>query len=164
MQIQVLMLNQDDPSKCTAAKLVRFGLATRARKSSKTDLILDPFSEYFVLKQDRELAKSIIAIDCSWEYAQKTFLKKFQGSPRRLPPLLAGNPVNYSKVGKLTTAEAIAGALYVMDFSDLANSILDKFKWGQTFFELNKDLLAEYSNAKTNEEIINISKEFGIII
>lgn len=162
MQIQVLMLNQDDPSKCTAAKLVRFGLAMRARKSSKTDLILDPFSESFVLKQDRDLAKSIIAVDCSWEYAQKTFLKKFQGLSRSLPPLLAGNPVNYSKVGKLTTAEAIAGALYVMEFSDLANSILDKFKWGPTFFELNKDLLAEYSNAKTTNDVFKIAQEFGL--
>ncbi len=162
MQIQVLMFNQDDPSKCTAAKLVRFGLAMRARKSSNTDIILDPFSEYFVLKQDRGLAKSIIAIDCSWEYAQKTFLKKFQGLSRRLPPLLAGNPVNYSKVGKLTTAEAIAGALYVMDFSDLADSILDKFKWGHTFFELNKDLLVEYSDAKTIEDVLKISQEFGL--
>ncbi len=162
MQIQVLMFNQDDPSKCTAAKLVRFGLAMRARKSSNTDIILDPFSEYFVLKQDRGLAKSIIAIDCSWEYAQKTFLKKFQGLSRRLPPLLAGNPVNYSKVGKLTTAEAIAGALYIMDFSDLADSILNKFKWGHTFFELNKDLLVEYSDAKTIEDVLKISQEFGL--
>lgn len=162
MQIQVLMFNQDDPSKCTAAKLVRFGLATRARKSTKTDLILDPYSQYFILKQDRELVKSIIAIDCSWEYAQKTFLKRFQGLSRRLPPLLAGNPVNYSKVGKLTTAEAIAGSLYIMDFSEIANSILDKFKWGHTFFELNKDLLAEYSNAKTIDDVFKISQDFGL--
>ncbi len=162
MQIQVLMLNQDDPSKCTAAKLVRFGLASRVRKSTKTDLILDPFSESFILKQDRELAKSIIAIDCSWEYAQKTFMKKFQGISRMLPPLLAGNPVNYSKVGKLTTAEAIAGALFIMDFSDIAYSVLDKFKWGHTFFELNKDLFAEYSNAKTTGDILKISQEYGL--
>ncbi len=162
MQIQVLMFNQDDPSKCTAAKLVRFGLAIRARKSSNTDMILNPFSKNFVLKQDRELVKSIIAIDCSWEYAQKTFLKKFQGLSRRLPPLLAGNPVNYSKVGKLTTAEAISGALYVMDFSDLADSILNKFKWGHTFFELNEELLAEYSDAKTTDDVFKISQEFGL--
>ena len=156
------MLNQDDPSKCTAAKLVKFGLATRTRKSTKSDLVLDPFSESFVLKQDRELAKSVIAIDCSWEYAQKTFLKKFQGLSRMLPPLLAGNPVNYSKVGKLTTAEAISGALYIMDFADLANSILDKFKWGHTFFELNEDLLKEYSSAKTTSDVLKISQDFGL--
>ena len=29
MRINILMLNQDDPKKCTAAKLVRFGLAKK---------------------------------------------------------------------------------------------------------------------------------------
>src|SRR5574337_567250 len=162
MQIQVLMFEQDDPSKCTAAKLVKFGIAKRIKHLTGKDMILNPFAKEFVLKSDRDATQSITGIDCSWELAQNMFLKRFVGMSRRLPPLLAGNPVNYSKVGKLTTAEAIAGALYVMDFSDLANSILDKFKWGHTFFELNEDLLAEYSNAKTNEEIIHISKEYGI--
>src|SRR5574340_1230618 len=151
MQIQVLMFEQDDPSKCTAAKLVKFGIAKRIKHLTGKDMILNPFAKEFVLKTDRDATQSITGIDCSWELAQNMFLKRFVGMSRRLPPLLAGNPVNYSKVGKLTTAEAIAGALYVMDFSDLANSILDKFKWGHTFFELNEDLLAEYSNAKTNE-------------
>src|SRR5574338_1003906 len=163
MQIQVLMFEQDDPSKCTAAKLVKFGIAKRIKHLTGKDMILNPFAKEFVLKTDRDATQSITGIDCSWELAQNMFLKRFVGMSRKLPPLLAGNPVNYSKVGKLTTAEAIAGALYVMDFSDLANSILDKFKWGHTFFDLNKDLLAEYSNAKTSEEIIHISKEYGLM-
>lgn len=158
----MLMLKQDDPSKCTAAKLVKFGLASKVKKTMKTDMVLDPFSEKFVLRKDRELIDSIIAIDCSWEYAPKTFLKKFHGVLRRLPPLLAGNPVNYSKIGKLTTAEAIAGALYVMDLKSYASSILDKFKWGHTFVELNSDLLVEYSNAKSDDDIIKISRNFGL--
>ena len=35
MQVQVLMYKQDDPKKCTAAKIVKFGLA----KISKRPLV-----------------------------------------------------------------------------------------------------------------------------
>lgn len=162
MQIQVLMFEQDDPSKCTAAKLVKFGIAKRIKHLSGKDMILNPFAKEFVLKTDRDLTKSLTAIDCSWELAQNMFLKRFVGLSRKLPPLLAGNPVNYSKVGKLTTAEAIAGALYVMDYKDLADSVLGKFKWGHTFFDLNQYLLQDYLGAKTTEDVVKISQEYGL--
>lgn len=162
MQIQILMFEQDDPTKCTAAKLVKFGIARRIRRLTGRDMVLDPFAKEFVLKSDRELTGTVTAIDCSWELAQKMFLQKFAGLSRKLPPLLAGNPVNYSKVGKLTTAEAIAGALYVMDYGDLADSILGKFKWGHTFFELNQYLLADYAGAKTADDVDAIAQEYGL--
>ncbi len=156
------MLYQDDPTKCTAAKLIKFGKAKKVNRTSERTMVLDPFTERIVLRTDRDYIDSITAIDCSWELAQKTFLKKFGGLSRRLPPLLAGNPVNYSKIGKLTTAEAIAGALYIMNFNDIADSILNKFKWGHTFLELNQSLLTEYSDAKTDDKVIEISKEYGL--
>lgn len=162
MQIQVLMFEQDDPSKCTAAKLVKFGIAKRIKHLTGKDMILNPFAKEFVLKTDRDLTASLTGIDCSWELAQNMFLKRFVGLSRKLPPLLAGNPVNYSKVGKLTTAEAIAGALYVMDYKDLADSVLDKFKWGHTFFDLNQYLIQDYLTAKTTEDIVKISQEYGL--
>jgi pre-rRNA-processing protein TSR3 len=154
------MFEQDDPAKCTAAKLVKFGIAKRIKHLSGNDMILNPFAKEFVLRSDRDLTRSITAIDCSWELAQNMFLKKFEGLSRRLPPLLAGNPVNYSKIGKLTTAEAIAGSLYIMDYPDLANSVIGKFKWGHTFFDLNQYLLEDYSHAKKMEDVEIISKEY----
>ena len=162
MQIRVLMFEQDDPAKCTAAKLVKFGIAKRIKYLSGKDMILNPFAKEFVLHSDRDLTKSITAIDCSWELAQKMFLKNFEGLSRKLPPLLAGNPVNYSKIGKLTTAEAIAGALYIMDYHDLANSVIGKFKWGHTFFDLNQYLLKDYSYAQSVGDVIKISQEYGL--
>ena len=160
MKIQVLMFEQDDPSKCTAAKLVKFGIAKRVKHLTGKDMILNPFAKEFVLKNDRDLTGSITAIDCSWELAQRMFLKRFAGLSRKLPPLLAGNPVNYSKVGKLTTAEAIAGALYILDYKELADSVIGKFKWGHTFFDLNQYLLQDYLNAKTTEDVVKISQEY----
>ncbi len=156
------MFNQDDPAKCTAAKLVKFGMAQQVRKTSQKSVILNPFSEEFILKVDGNRIDSITAIDCSWALAQKMFFRRFDGLSRRLPPLLAGNPVNYAKIGKLTTAEAIAAALYIMGFNDQADSVLNKFKWGHTFYELNQNLLREYSGAQTHKEIIEISREYSL--
>ena len=162
MEVQVFMLKQDDPTKWTAAKLVKFGLAKQVRKTIQTTLILHPFAEGMVLKKDRDLAGSITAIDCSWELAQKTFVRHFHGISRKLPPLLAGNPVNYTKIGKLTTAESIAATLFIMSLDDQAQEILNKFKWGHTFYELNRDLLKDYSNAETEESISEIARDYGI--
>lgn len=156
------MLRQDDPSKCTAAKLVKFGLAKQTRKTSQETLVLDPFAPKVVLKTDRADARSITAIDCSWELARKEFGRNFSGLSRRLPPLLAGNPVNYAKVGKLTTAESIAATLFIMNLEEQAHAILNKFKWGHTFFDLNRDLLGDYSAAQTETEVYEISNEYGI--
>jgi len=156
------MFNQDDPTKCTAAKLIKFGIARQVKKTSQKSVILNPFSDEFILKSDSSKFDSVTAIDCSWELAQKMFVKRFDGFSRKLPPLLAGNPVNYSKIGKLTTAEAIAGALYLLGLDTLASSILNKFKWGHTFYDLNQHLLADYSQASNGDEIVQIAKDYNL--
>ncbi len=162
MRIEVLMFRQDDPRKCTAAKLVKFGMAKNVRTTSPATLILDPFASKTLLKKDSLVFDTITGIDCSWELAKKTFVKIFPGIARKLPPLFAGNPVNYSKLNKLTTVEAIAGALFIMKFDDLAHNMLNKFKWGHTFFDLNKNLFEDYSKADSEEEITSILKEYDI--
>lgn len=157
------MFRQDDPKKCTAAKIVKFKLATSVRKTFSNTLLLDPFAEKTLLRSDASLVDSITGIDCSWELAGKTFSKKFSGIARKLPPLLAGNPVNYSKLNKLTTVEAIAGAAFIMGFESLAQDLLGKFKWGHTFYELNQNLLEDYSKANSEEEINSIMKEYHLL-
>ncbi len=156
------MLKQDDPKKCTAAKLVKFGLANNVHKTSTKTLVLDPFAEKTLLNKDKKLIRSVTGIDCSWSLADKTFVKKFTGIRRKLPPLFAGNPVNYSKLHKLTTVEAISAALYILGHQDLSLEMLDKFKWGHTFYELNKELLDEYSKLESENKINSILLDFGI--
>ena len=158
------MLKQDDPKKCTAAKLVKFGLANNVHKTSNKTLVLDPFAEKTLLNKDKKLIRSVTGIDCSWSLADKTFVKKFTGIRRKLPPLFAGNPVNYSKLNKLTTVEAISAALYILGHQDLSLKMLDKFKWGHTFYELNKALLDEYYKLESENKINSILLEFGISV
>ena len=162
MNLKVLMLKQDDPRKCSAAKLVKFGLAKPVTRTASRTLILNPFSKKTLLKSDRKLAHSITGIDCSWNLAVPAFKKPFIGISRKLPPLLAGNPMNYSKLNKLFTVEALAAAVYIMGDSELMHTLLKKFKWGPTFFALNKNLLEDYSKAKSETEILEICHAYRL--
>jgi len=162
MRIQVILFNQDDPKKCTAEKLIKFGLAKTVKKTSNKTLILDPFAKKTLLKNDKIIVDSVTGIDCSWNLASQMLTKKFSGCRRKLPPLLAGNPVNYSKLNKLTTVEAISAALFIFGQKELALTLLDKFKWGHTFYDLNRNLLEEYSNADSEEDLTRILNEYGL--
>ena len=42
------------------------------------------------------------------------------------------------------------------------HTLLQKFKWGPTFFTLNENLLEEYSKVKSESEILDISHEYGL--
>ena len=53
-----------------------------------------------------------------------------------LPLLLAANPGNWGKPGRLTTAEALAAALYLAGRASEASEVLGAFRWGRRFFEV----------------------------
>jgi pre-rRNA-processing protein TSR3 len=161
MKVNVLMFNQDDPKKCTAAKLVRFGLAKRITKTSGSTLVLHPFSKKILLSKDKTIVRSITGIDCSWNLVDGIFGNSFSGISRKLPPLLAGNPVNYSKLNKLTTVEAISSAAFLLGYESLSYQLMEKFNWGHTFFELNENLLKDYQEASSEEEISMIIHDYG---
>ena len=164
------MHEQDDPKKCTAAKLVRLGLARRTRLASGRTMVLDPFADQTASRADRARVASLTAVDCSWRLAAGMFKGGRSGAApaaaaavrRRLPPLLAGNPVNYSRVGMLTTVEALAGALFIMGFGSRARELLARFSWGHTFAELNGALLEDYARASDGDRMAAIAAEYGL--
>jgi pre-rRNA-processing protein TSR3 len=104
-----------------------------------------------------------VGIDCSWNLADQAFSKKFDGVKRKLPPLLAGNPLNYSKLNKLTTAEALSASLFILGYKEQSLELLDKFKWGHTFYELNQNLLEEYLKLENEDQIDGILKDYGLL-
>ena len=84
MFIRLIMYEQDDPRKCTAAKMIRDGNAKRIKHAADATLLLNPFAKEFLLPSDKKRARSITAVDCSCVY---------------LMMYLRGNPVNYAKRG-----------------------------------------------------------------
>lgn len=144
MRLFIYHMNQDDPKKCTAKRLARFGLAHLEKdlfRIPKRLLLLDPFGKKILSEEDKDFAerKGILAVDCSWKNAKREFgqVRKYHKA-RRLPFLIAANEVNYGKPFKLTTAEAFISALLILGEKDQAWKIAEKFKWGETFILINE--------------------------
>ena len=162
IKISILMHKQDDPNKCTAEKLIKFKMAKQVKKIPFGHIILDPFSKVILSNQDKQKTYGICAIDCSWKLAINTIKisKRLYSNNRKLPALLAGNPINYAKLGILSTSEAISASLYILGYKEHAKEIMNKFKWGHTFIDLNHDILEDYSIAKDQIKILEIEKEY----
>ncbi len=148
--------HQDDPKKCTGLRLIRLHYADRLRSPRQIPhyaIILTPVAEKILTPADKSLAESsgIVALDCSWNHAEQVFKQAFHAEDRRLPLLLAGNPVNYTAVGKLSTVEAFAASLHILGYSDQSNEILSLFKWGPTFHTLNRELLDAYAENNSDQ-------------
>ncbi|MCW4005604.1 MAG: DUF367 family protein [Candidatus Bathyarchaeota archaeon] len=164
IKITVYHANQCDPKRCTGLKLKRHGLARlvkRTRFLPKRALVLNPFGEVALSPADRQRVADfgLVALDCSWEHATKVLSGHVRGTSRCLPVLIAGNPTNYARLTKLSTAEALAAALYITGFKEESREVLSIFTWGHTFFELNMDLLEAYAAAKDSSEIVEVMKQ-----
>jgi pre-rRNA-processing protein TSR3 len=163
VRINIYYAAQDDPKKNTALRLSRRGYArivTKIRFLPKRAIVLNPFGEIAFSPADKERLEQfgLAALDCSWEHAQKVMGEHVKGTSRCLPILIASNPVNFGKLTKLTTVEALAAALYIGGFQKEAREILSIFTWGHTFFELNQMLLDNYVMAKDSADIVEMQK------
>jgi len=166
MKLIVYHANEDDPKKCSAKKLAKFGFAKlekNIRKIPKDMILLNPFAEKSLSREDLDVAnkRGLLAVDCSWKNAENSFdyLDKKNHS-RALPFVIAVNPVNYGKPLKLSTLEAFAAALYILDDVERAEEILRLYKWGPNFLVLNKEPLEDYRKAENSTDIIKKMKQY----
>ena len=166
IKLIVYHTNEDDPKKCSAKKLQKFGYAkleTNINKIPKGAIVLSPFAKKSISIEDLQIASKygIIAVDCSWKNAENCFnLLDIKNYSRALPFLVAANPVNFGKAFKLSTIEAFAAVLYIFGEVDYAREILNLYKWGPHFLVLNKEPLERYRKAKNSNEIIEIMKQY----
>src|SRR4030043_1906371 len=152
-RITIYHAAQCDPKRCTGLRLKRHGMArivSKTRFLPKRAVVLNPFSEIAFSPADKTRVEDfgLVALDCSWEHAEKVLLKHVRGTSRCLPVLIAGNPVNFGKATKLSTVEALAAALSILGHANQASELLSIFKWGHTFLDLNHDWLESYKKAK----------------
>ncbi|NHV05828.1 MAG: DUF367 family protein [Thaumarchaeota archaeon] len=144
-------LAQDDPKKCTSRKLAKYGMLRIIKKVHqipKKAIVLNPLAEKILSEEDTKLvlAHGIVVIDSSWKKGYEIFRKIKRGEQRRLPTLIAANPVNYGKPFELSSAEALAATLLYLEFSEEAVRILNKFKWGGEFVKLNAEFFSSYTD------------------
>jgi pre-rRNA-processing protein TSR3 len=162
IQIFVYDMRQDDPKKCTSRKLVRFHLATAIKRSRfpRKAIVLNPQASKVLLTKDTLIAEKggLLAIDCSWKKVQPSWPFSIRRLDRRLPCLVAANPIHYGRVFELSSLEALAAALYILNREAQARRILSIYKWGPNFLTLNQPLLDEYLRATTKKEILQIEE------
>lgn len=163
MELYILDYRECDPEKCTARKLIQEDIAESLLHESylgEGGVYLTPFAEKAFSPVDKEMASSggLRVIDCTWTEAEDKIPVYDNG--RALPYLVAANPVNYGKPLRLTTAEALAAALYILGEMDQAEELLSNFSWGESFMELNKEPLNEYKEAEDSSEIVEIQEAY----
>ena len=168
--VHALWLAQDDPKKNTAVLAAKRGdmtLHKTVKSLPRRGIILEPLCGKVFGPEDHEMllerGGAIVGLDCSWaqiESSVETVMRRTRLQPRMLPLLLAANPVNWGKPGRLTTAEALAAVLYLAGRKEQARQVLGAFRWGQRFFELNQEPLDAYAAARSSSELIELQFEF----
>lgn len=165
MKLVVYNARECDPEKCTAVRLHRMGkihMVYRLGELPAGAILLDPMAQKAFSREDAERAKrrGIIALDCSWKLIERIARLRRRVTPRSLPYLVAANPTHFGRPTTLSTAEALAAALFILGDRDKAKEILALFKWGSTFLELNKEPLEAYASAKNSADVVALQREF----
>jgi pre-rRNA-processing protein TSR3 len=163
-KVLIYHANQCDPKKCTGIRLAKMNKASLFRdlkRIPRNSIVLNPVSPVAFSRSDRErmLSSGLVALDCSWKQAEAVFAASRWGEQRALPYLLAANPVNTYKPLKLSTAEAIAAALYIAGFETVAEETMSIYKWGPAFLSLNGEILDAYGRCATSSEVVEVQAE-----
>ena len=108
---------------------------------------------------DLEIGDRLIALDCSWEQAERARFS-LPGEHRALPFLVAANPINYGRPFRLTTIEALAAALVILGHREQAEEILTAVNWGETFLLLNEEPLRRYADCSDSTAVVAVQEEY----
>jgi rRNA small subunit aminocarboxypropyltransferase len=161
-RLLVYHAGQCNPKRCTAKKLAKFHLvdlfSTRRPLLQEKTVLLDPSVRTPL--SCRDTVNTLVAIDCSWKEFEYVFQSFRARCRRRLPYLIAANPINYGRPYELTTVEALGAALWILGEPERARKLLGKFKWGPTFLTLNAAILNEYAEASTVAELLRSERAY----
>jgi len=158
-ELHVRYVGDDDPEKCTARKLARFEMVELHESDRRTPggVVLDPHAERALSPADDP--ERLVALDCSWTSADPDAFS-LSGRRRALPFLVAANPVNHGRPFRLTTVEALAGALAILGQRERAGELLGKFTWGETFLELNAEPLERYAACADSAAVVAVQEGY----
>ena len=163
IKLSMLYFDQCDPKKCTGKKMERLGLLQEIKfYPNYGGILLTPNGKKICSIEDHDIIKNkgICVIDCSWAKFNELNLNLSKIETRALPFMVAVNPVNFGKPFKLTCAEAFAACLFLGGFEKEAKFIMNHFKWGENFFNINQELFDKYKNVSSQEELKHIQDKY----
>ncbi|MGP8073081.1 MAG: ribosome biogenesis domain-containing protein [Thermoplasmata archaeon] len=155
----------DHPKACTGRRLLHRGLARPVNAAGRVypaPVVLDPYAEKPLSAVDRRAAVrgGLLAVDCSWNrlsarggFSEETVRSTGPGLRRRLPILIAANPQHYGRIAELNTVEALSAALYVLGRREEAAGLLQGFRGGEGFLEINRERLDAYAAATSPDAV-----------
>ena len=155
--------NQCDPKKCTAKRMMKFGLAKEAktlRSIPSGSIVLSPFAEKALSPADVKFSKNgLVVMDLTWTNIDD-FPRPTRTQDRALPYLLASNSVNWGRPMELNSAEAVMASLIILGEKEQADQFLERFNWAPEFLRLNGELLEAYASAKDSTDVVRIQNEY----
>ena len=155
--------NQCDPKKCTAKRMLKFGLAKEAktlRSIPSGSIVLSPFAEKALSPADVKYSRNgLVVMDLTWTNIDE-FPRPSRTQDRALPYLLASNPINWGRPLELNSAEAVMVSLIILGEKEQADQFLERFNWAPEFLRLNGELLEAYASAKDSSDVVRIQNEY----
>ena len=160
--VYVVDLDGGDPKKCTGKRMDKFGLGKEisVRGVPPGSIVLSASGKQVLSPADAKKARrGVVVLDLTWtNIDQEPHIRGVL--LRRLPYLLASNPVNWGKPWQLNSAEAVLAALLIMGFDEQADLFMPRFNWAPEFVNLNRSLLEAYRAADGPEEVRRIQDEY----
>jgi pre-rRNA-processing protein TSR3 len=164
-QIVLFEYKHNDPKRDTGMKLARQGLVRSLRPGDAfKGIVLSAYGRGILSPSDAQLisACGIAAINCSWNRLDE--ITNIPGGNlsrhRKLPFLVAANPINYGKAYKLSSAEALAASLAIAGFTEEAKQLTEKFSWDDEFWKLNQDMIDAYSQCSNSKQVEEAQNTF----
>ncbi|QKX56243.1 uncharacterized protein TRUGW13939_03344 [Talaromyces rugulosus] len=181
-------LGHCDPKRCSGKRLMHFGLMRELSIGHKhSGVVISPNAKHILSPADRDLLEQYGAavVECSWVRVKEVPWSRIGGKCERLcaliltththnqkpltnlgpfkllvPYLIAANSVNYGRPWRLNCVEALAACFYICGHADWAEEVLQHFSYGESFININSQLLKRYAACSSEEEIKKTEEEW----
>ena len=157
-------LSQTDVRRDSGSQLCRKGMCRRLKVGQRfPGIVLTPNGKAVISPADAELVirHGLCVVNCSWARLEDVpFAKLKSGGDRLLPFLVAANPTKYGQPFTLSSAEALAAGLVIVGRDDDAREVMSCFRWGDSFWQLNDEMLRVYAACKDGAEVVKAQEAF----
>jgi pre-rRNA-processing protein TSR3 len=150
-------LNHCDAKRCSGKRLIRLGMMRALHIGQRfAGVVVSPKAKHIVSPADAALLEQhgAAVVECSWNRVEEVPFQRIGGKCERLLPyLVAANQTNYGRPWRLNCVEALAACFFICGHEDWAEQVLEPFPYGETFLEINRELLERYAACKDEDEV-----------